>query len=324
MGIGERYAFLVSLAYGIASPIYLYAHLTFVEPIGALVSIYVLRKIHQREVDISELLMSSILLGILPWVHIRFAIIQIPLFLLLLHRIYKDNNYRKIVPYIIYLLPIAVLFFLLELYNYKVWGTLNPGIDQVNNNNIPLVRNPFPGMLGIFLDQEYGILLNFPMFLFLSVGVVLMFKKQFAFYTLSVLLVSVPYILAFSTIRHWSGGWCPPARFFMTLLPLYSLYVAYSLEKIDSKVSRGLLFFSVVYGFLYDVLSLLPVQNGFNGETGRNHTLIYVRAFGHYLTDLFPSFFLPNQIGLIMIWVLIFAMLVVWVLYSDKEKFRAR
>lgn len=80
MGIGERYAFVTSLAYGVASPIYLYAHLTFVEPIGALVGIYVLRKVFQKEISVSDVVISSTLLGILPWVHIRFAVIEVPLF----------------------------------------------------------------------------------------------------------------------------------------------------------------------------------------------------------------------------------------------------
>lgn len=322
MGIGEKYAFLVSLAYGIASPIYLYAHLTFVEPIGALVSIYVLRKVFQKEVRVSEIVTSSILLGILPWTHIRFAVIEIPLFFLLLYRLYKDNKLQRIKPYLFYLLPITALFLLLELYNYKVWGTLNPAIDQVNNNNVPFARNPLPGMLGIFFDQEYGILLNFPMFLFLIVGVVLTTKRRFVSYTIAVLIVSLPYILTFSTLRHWSGGWCPPARFLMTLLPLYAFYVAYALEKADSKFARGWLTFSFVYGFVYNVLSLLPVQNGFNGESGRNHTLIYLQLFGHHLTDLFPSFFLPNQSGFIALWVAVFVALAALVLYSGKEKLR--
>ncbi len=322
MGISERYAFVTSLAYGIASPMYLYAHLTFVEPIGALVSIYVLRKVFQEKLSPSDLIIASTLLGILPWTHIRFAVIEIPLFFLLLYRIYRDNKLTRVTPYLYYLAPVTLLFLGLEFYNYTLWGTLNPAIDQVNNNSIPGVRNPLPGMLGIFFDQEYGILLNFPMFLFLIVGVVLAAKKQFMFYTLSVLVISLPYILAFTTLRHWSGGWCPPARFLMTLLPLYSFYVAYALEKIDTKLSRRLLTFAFIYGFVYNVLSILPVQNGFNGETGRNHTLIYIQLFGHHLTDIFPSFFLPNQTGIITAWVLLFAGLAFFIVYSGREKLR--
>jgi len=130
MGIGERYAFLVSLAYGIASPVYLYAHLTFVEPIGAFISLYVLRKVFQKEVHVSDLVIASTLLGILPWIHIRFAIIEIPLFFLLLYRVYRDNKFTRIRPYLLYLVPVVALFLLLEFYDYTIWGTLNPGIDQ--------------------------------------------------------------------------------------------------------------------------------------------------------------------------------------------------
>ncbi len=318
MGINERCAFLVSLAYGIASPIYLYAHLTFVEPIGAFVSIYVLRKIFQKEINVSDLVISSTLLGILPWVHIRFALIEMPLFFFMLYRVYKDNKLKNIKHYLYYLIPVTLLFAVLELYNYKVWGTLNPGIDQINNNNMPFARNPLPGMLGIFFDQEYGVLLNFPIFIFLIVGVIVAAKKKFGIYNVLVLITSIPYVVAFSTLRHWSGGWCPPARFLMTLLPLYSFYIAYALQTIDSRASRRLLTFSLVYGFVYNILSLLPAQNGFNGEIGYNHTLIYLQLFGHRLTDLFPSFFLPNQGGMIAVWVLLFVAISLFMIYSGR------
>ncbi|TMD28477.1 MAG: hypothetical protein E6J04_15650 [Chloroflexi bacterium] len=43
MNIGATYAFVVSIAYAIASPLYLYSHLTFIEPVGALICIYVLK-----------------------------------------------------------------------------------------------------------------------------------------------------------------------------------------------------------------------------------------------------------------------------------------
>src|SRR5438105_8291302 len=43
MSISKRYALVVSIAFAIGSPLYLYSHLTFIEPISALVCIYVVR-----------------------------------------------------------------------------------------------------------------------------------------------------------------------------------------------------------------------------------------------------------------------------------------
>src|SRR5438445_11136310 len=95
MSISKRYALVVSIAFAIGSPLYLYSHLTFIEPISALVCIYVVRKVFQQEIIVSESVISSILLGILPWIHIRFAVLEIPLFFALLYRIYVKNKFSN-------------------------------------------------------------------------------------------------------------------------------------------------------------------------------------------------------------------------------------
>ncbi len=76
MHIRRRYALLVSLAFALGSPLYIYAHLLFIEPLAALAGIYVPRKVFQQEVTLVDVTLSSILLGILPWIHIRFALVE--------------------------------------------------------------------------------------------------------------------------------------------------------------------------------------------------------------------------------------------------------
>ncbi len=49
--------------------------------------------------------------------------------------------------------------------------------------------------------------------------------------------------------------------------------------------------------------------------------IIYLQIFGHHLTDLFPSFFLPNQTGIIVTWVLLAALTFLMV-YSGREKLK--
>src|SRR2546430_2367646 len=114
MNIGATYAFIVSLAYAIASPVYLYSHLTFIEPVGALICLYVLRKIFQKERTLTEVTVSSILLGILPWIHIRFAYFEVVLFFALLYRIYEQNRLKQFKFYTSLLLPVTILFIAYE------------------------------------------------------------------------------------------------------------------------------------------------------------------------------------------------------------------
>lgn len=327
MGISERVAFLVSLAYAVASPLYLYAHLTFIEPLGTLACIYVARKIMQKEISATELILSSLLLGILPFVHIRFAFLEIPLFFALLYKLYHRYQLHTIKYYLYLLVPVAALFVLLEIYSYTVWGTLNPAANQIYGNSKPFEVSPFLGMVGILIDQEYGLLINFPVFLFLLPGLVLAMKRRFLGYNILVLLLSLPYIIAFTSFRHWSGGWCPPTRFILVLLPLYAFYLAYALEQISHRFARILFQLTLLYGFIYNLLSLLPPNNGFNAEDGRNDTLAAIQLFNHHLTGILPSVYTQNSVGLLVAWGCFFVLLSALLLVSRdgaRDKWKDR
>jgi len=325
MGIRQSYAFLVSLAYAIASSLYIYSHLDFIEPIGALLCIYVFRKILQEEVSVLDLLISSICLGILPWVHIRFALFEMILFFALLYKIYQQNKLKNPKYYIAYLLPVTILFVLLEVYSYKVWGSFNPAINELNDAGTPdkpFAMLPFGGILGTFFDQEFGLLINFPMFMFLLAGVILALKKKFLAYNVLVLLLSIPYILVFTSFTSWSGGWGPPARFMLVLLPLYAFYLAYALQQINNILSNLLFALSMVYGFAYNLLSLKAPRNGFNTGLGRSNTLVYLQTLlhmhTHHLTDYLPSLFLAHQTRLFVAWIGLFVGLSLLLLFSKN------
>src|SRR5947209_10578224 len=309
MNIGTTYTFVVSLAYAIASPVYLYSHLTFIEPVGALICIYVLRKILQKERMPTEVIVSSLLLGILPWVHIRFAFFHLAFFFALLFRIYEQKQLKHFKYYICLLLPVTIFFIAYEIYTYSFWGTLNPGaieMNDIHHNRSPFAAAPFNEMLGIFLDQQYGFLINFPIFIFLFSGIFLVIKNLFNLYNLLMLILTIPYILLFTSINNWTGGWSPPARLIFVLLPLYAYYLAYALEQINSLFACLVVVASILYGLTYNILSLTPALNSFNFPTGYNRTIIHLQLFNFHLTDIFPSMFLANQTSLFLLWIIIF------------------
>ncbi len=325
MGIGKRYAWLVSLAFVVASPLYLYSHLNFIEPIGALVCIYVLRKVLQEKLTTAACLMSGLLLGILPWVHIRFALFEIVLFCAFLYRLFEIHSGAKLRQYLCFLLPVILLFGLFEVYNLKVWGTLNPFVNEANDihgNSQAFVVLPFRGLFGMFFDQEFGLCISFPIFLFLFMGIIFAMKKQFIRFNLLTLAVCLPYLLACASFKSWYGGWSPTARFLIVLLPVGSFYVAYALERV-STILAGLVFAAtIVYGCLYNLLTLLPVDLAFNGGSGRNRALMQLWLFQHRITDFLPSLFLPAQWRLFALWIGAYVVLASLMLIAKYETYR--
>ena len=319
MDISEGTAFIVSLGYAVASPLYIYSYRTFIEPIGTLVCIYVLRQIFKPEISASSLAISSTLLGILPWVHSRFIILELPLFLVLLVRIYQKNGLRNLKDYLYFLLPLALLSIALEVYTYTAWGTLNPAANQINGNSKPFEVSPFSGMLGVFFDQKHGLLLCFPIGIFGLTGLILSLKKRYLPYNLLMLVLSVPYIIAFTSFRHWGGGWSPPARFVLVLLPLYSFYIAYALERLNNLFSRILLIATLCWGFLFNILVMLPPHNGFLQESGPNDIILPIHILNFRLTDYLPTVYQPNQTGLFVGWISLYVAITLLMLYSVRR-----
>lgn len=302
MGIRERYVLLVSLGYAIASPLYIYSHLTFIESIAALCCIYSFRKLFQQKLTLWEILISATLLGLLHWIHIRFALLEGVLFVLFACKLYTTYRWKKPGYFLALLLPVLLLFVSFEVYNYVYWGSWNPAINQVAMDNRPFLVTPYRGLLGIAFDQEYGLFLNFPIFFFLLAGILLSLQKKFAFYHFAILLVSAPYLLTVATLPDWTGGWCPPARFILALLPLYAFYLAYALDTLNTLLSTLLFLLAGSYGLAYNILSL---QHSFNRKTGQNMALasIPVEQLKQNLTYYLPSLFAHQQKVLFERWI---------------------
>lgn len=307
LGISECISFRVSLTYALASPLAIYAHLTFIEPIAACICVYIVRICFEEEIRPAGLLLCSFLLGLLPLVHIRFALLEMPLFFALLYKVFARYKMRQPGLYIRYLVPVTMLFCALEVYSYTVWGTLNPAANQTFGGSVPFEVSPASGLLGMFFDQQYGLLPCFPLFFLLLAGILLTLKRRFASYHVLVLLLSLPYMLAFTSFRHWSGGWCPPARFILVLLPLYALYIAFVLERVNNLLAWGLFWLAFYWGCFYNVLTLLTLTNhGFNAEDGHNTTLALLRIEHFNITAYLPSVYVHGQGPLFALWLTLY------------------
>src|SRR5260370_451633 len=168
------------------------------------------------------------------------------------------------------------------LYIYSHLNFLDPALNY-HNQMVGVPVNlfevlPFAGLLGISFDQNFGLLVTFPLFIFLFVGMVLALKKKFLAYNVLILAVSIPYIILLTTFRVWSGGFGPPSRFLVVVLPLWAFYLAYALEQINNALSKLVFGGTVAYGFTYSLLTVKDSYNGFNSGLGGNSTLLYLQT----------------------------------------------
>jgi hypothetical protein len=303
LGISQGYRLLVSLGFALGSPIYIYAHLTFIEPIAASLCIYILRVFCQKNLRILDLVGSSIALGILPWVHIRFALIELLLFSFLLYRLYQENKWTNLGRYIAYLTPVIALFLLYEVYVFFVWGSLNPAAHEFSSGNLPFRYSPFQGLLGIFMDQEFGLFTNFPIFLFALPGIILALKKKFLPFNVLLLLLFAPYILMYASFSVWSGGWNPPTRYLLVLTPTLAFYIAYALQRANNLLLNICFGLFTLFSFAIGAAYIGAIKFGFNGGHGQSLAMAHLEKIIHiHFTRYIPSLYLPHQTKLFLLW----------------------
>jgi hypothetical protein len=280
----------------LASPIWIFSHHNFVEPIAALICVYVVQILFKARPRVWELLVASLTLGILPWLHIRFALFEVVLTCFLLFRVYQDYRLRKLRMYLPVLLPVIAMFLLFESYNVFVWGSLNPAVNQANSGELPFDVSPWRGLFGLFFDQEYGLLTNFPIFLFLPAGMILACRRELLRYNLLLLCLSVPYLITIASFHNWDGAISPPARFVMVLVPLGAFYLALALQTARSWLINGLFLLFMGIAVLYEVVSLNVPGGWINWQEGHSRPLLTIAQTLHLpLTRGIPSVFLPNQ-----------------------------
>lgn len=304
MAIRPIYAFFVSLAFAVGSPLYVFSHLTFIEPIGMLACIYVVRVLFQEQLRQRDLIGSGIALGVLPWIHIRFALVEVVLFAFLLLRLYRENGLSNIRRYVAYLLPVVALFLAFEAYNLIFWGTLNPAPNQANSGQVPFKYLPFLGLTGTFLDQEFGLFTNFPIFIFALPGILLTLKKKYLFLHLLILLLFVPYLLTFTTFRLWSGGWTPPTRFLVVLVPILAFYIAWALQQARSRLLNVFFTLCTLFAFACGVAYIGAQKLGFNSGKGTSLAMLHLQNLTHIpITSYVPSVYRPHQLSLFAFWI---------------------
>ena len=232
-GIEPMYAFLVSLLLIIASPIYTYASMAFVEPIGALIILYAMRVLLAPRMHTVRLTVAAVGLAALPWIHSRFLMFTFIIGALFLFRLYREHRWSWR-PYLPLLVPIAVSLVGNEVYNLVFWGTLNPASNMSNAGNGPFQVSPAVGLIGTLFDRQVGLISNYPIFVLVLPGLLLSLNRARLWMQGALLAVIVPYLLLICTFSAWWAGYSPPARYIAVVLPLMAYYVAFALQRTNS------------------------------------------------------------------------------------------
>lgn len=229
---GSSTSELMAWLLALGPPLVGFAGLVFTEVPAALALVFALNRLERpRELGLSRAWAVGLALAFVPWLNVRY--LPFPL-LLLVYAAWGRPRARQAVALVLPLLASAAASaaFHQALYGFadatRVYGK-RPGFAWAR---VPV------NLEALLLDQEFGLLACAPLLALALPGAVWLARRQGlrrAFVTLAPIGVV---LLTAASWRMWWGGFTPPARFLVPVVPLLALCAAHALaERLSARAA---------------------------------------------------------------------------------------
>jgi hypothetical protein len=220
-------------------PLLLIAFHVYPDLIAGIITAHALRKTYYHsEKQSYSWFWLSLLVSFYPWLHFKYVVLTIVFSALFLYMYRRD---KKVL--LLFFSPMAFSFSLLTLYHYYIFG--NPFYEK----SAQIFSSILVGIPGQFLDQQFGLFIYSPVYIFLPMGIALIFKaRRGEFFWLSLLFLSL--YLPNSAYRQWYGGWSPAGRFLLPLMPILLILLSNAFITLRSLSFRVLFFLLVLIGVI--------------------------------------------------------------------------
>lgn len=247
-------------------------------------------------------LMLAGALALLPAIKLRLALVSATLALVCLLRLGPALRNRGAVLLAAVLAPAGALVLWS---NRTVSGSV---LGMHSWGELEVYRQPVSqlalGLNGLFFDLAYGLVACAPIWLLLFPGVLASFRRNRRL-LFEVALIAVPTLLLVASRREWYGGWSPPFRYGLVVLPFLALLLVPLFERTTAagregatgsatrSPAAGIVALALALALLSGALTVLfVVEPGwtYNLADGRHHFLHHLEArTGLDLARLLPS-----------------------------------
>lgn len=218
-GLAEGVGWLVALS----PPLIHYAGLVFTEVPAALAVAVALRRGRDPSTASRPAgLAWAAAIVALPWLNVRYAAVAAILVALAL----AARPPRRVAAVLVS--AVALSAAALAIWHYQLYGFFDPRRVYGRRPEFSLAALP-EGVQGLLLDQEFGLLAYAPVFVLAVPGLVVLARsgRRLAAACAALLLVAV---LTAGAWPMWRGGFNPPARFLVPVVPVLALGVAAALR----------------------------------------------------------------------------------------------
>jgi hypothetical protein len=293
---GARVAVVTWIAVCLTVPFVPYSWMIFPEMPGALIVAWAAGWIwHQTEESRSRWFVHGAALAALPWLHTKFAV-----FLAIFALALAWKLRRQFQNLVAFALPIAVSGLSWLYFFYAIYGDFSPDAPYGVYSDVNVINRYIPhGLLGIFLDQKFGLLFYSPIYLLAIWGAWLLWRRPDTRFLAGVLFAAVAVFVG-STARLYMfwGGNSAPARFLVPILPCLAPMLALALARAQSVFARALAGTWLLIGVSLAVLGTIwPEQLMlFSDPHGRARILESIQA-GSPLALVVPTFTDPDWLS---------------------------
>jgi hypothetical protein len=266
-GSTPRIAFWTALLISLSPPLLILGILFFTEVMSALLCLWIFRQVVlHSDAGASRWTIAGAAAGFMLLVHIRNVGIVVMLVGLAAMRL----RHARLGARAGFVLSLAACVAIRTALNYRFWGSLVTG-PHAHGGGWPgapeAARVVSTRLAGLFLDQEFGLLIYAPVFLLAVVGFIALARTRPAIMRAALAIIAcylLTIVLPMTNVQGWTGGWSPAARFLAPVVPLLGIGVAAAIPV----VPRALLVALVALQITIDAYAWQHPKNLWNDGDG--------------------------------------------------------
>ena len=257
-------------------------------PAAAVVIVAVLTLLDGADASVSRLAWTGVALALLPWMHLRLALLAGAFGLVIAVRQLDASQWPRRVAALLAVPAISAVCWLV--FFYVIYGTPDPRAPYGGSQQAALANLP-RGLIGLAFDQQFGMLPNAPVSICAVLGFAALIRMRRRL-AIELLIVALPYTLSVAAFGMWWGGTSSAARFLTPLMLTLAIPAAAWFHGSRGRASRvfglGALGVSVLI-----TATIATVDRGillYNVHDGMSRLLLWISPVAD-LTSGMPSLF---------------------------------